>query len=67
MIQRFFKNLDAIRLKELGERKICASVGAIIIRDEICQSFEYIYKVADIGVYDSKKLVGNQITFANYN
>lgn len=62
-IKRLFKNIDAIKIEELNERKICVSVGAYCYDGkEIC-NFKDLYKLADQCTYTSKKKTGNAVTF----
>lgn len=63
IFSRFFKNLDKIEIPELGERKVCVSVGATFYPATTNDSFEALYERADSGLYDSKKIDGNYITF----
>ena len=62
LVDRFFHAIDGINIPELGDRKICVSIGASFYTGDDC-NFEKIYKKADEGAYQSKKTQGNQITF----
>ena len=47
------------------EEPVCVSLGAAFYRKDM--NFDMLYKVADIGVYESKKSVGNHMTIVeNY-
>ncbi len=63
IINRLFGEIDKIDIPELGERRINISVGAALFNGLKKSSFEEVYKRADVGVYKSKKTVGNSITF----
>ena len=66
IFERFFHNLDKIEIPELGDRKICVSVGGTFYPADKNDSFENLYKRADSGLYESKKILGNYISF-NYD
>lgn len=63
IIERFFNCIDEIDIPELGDRKICVSVGAALYLQEDHYSFDEIYKKADTCTYLSKKVQGNKVTF----
>ena len=62
-ITRLFKNIEAIEINELGDRKICVSVGAYCHDGKNSMNFMDLYKLADHCTYKSKKKDGNAITF----
>lgn len=62
LLGRFFEKVDAIDIPELGDRKICVSIGASFYRGK-GSGFSELYKKADEGTYISKKTEGNQMTF----
>ena len=62
---RLFDIIKEIDIPELGEGKINVSVGIIIFdADNDIASFDELYKKADQGLYESKKISGNWATFA---
>ena len=63
ILARLFHNIDKINIPELGERKICVSVGATFYPADRNDSFESLYERADGGLYDSKKFEGNFASF----
>lgn len=63
ILGRLFGNLEKIDIPELGERKICVSVGATFYPADKNDSFEALYERADSGLYESKKIAGNYVTF----
>ena len=63
VINRIFNEIDKIDIPELGDRKIKISLGAALFNEKDKSTFNEVYKRADIGVYDSKKTVGNSATF----
>lgn len=63
LINRLFEEIDKIDIPELKGRKINISVGAVLFNEHNPCTFEEIYKRADVGVYESKKTVGNSATF----
>lgn len=62
---RIFKNMENLKIPEIGERRITLSCGAVIIDGTNNFGFEDLYKQADSGVYESKKVKGNAINFYN--
>lgn len=63
IFDRLFDNLKKIDIHELGDREISLSVGATFYPADRNDSFEELYKRADEGLYDSKKIEGNFVTF----
>ena len=59
VIRRLFREIDDIYIAELGDRKISISLGSAIFDGVENISFEEIYKRADSGTYESKKVKGN--------
>ena len=62
-IENFFEEIDAIKIPELGKRKITVSLGAAFFNVEENLSFAEVYKHADSAAYESKKFTGNHYTF----
>lgn len=62
-INRLFKNIDDIKIKELAERKVCVSIGAYCHDGNDNLTFKDLYKLADKCTYTSKKKEGNAVTF----
>jgi diguanylate cyclase (GGDEF)-like protein len=63
MMDRFFKEIAAMDIPELGDNRICVSAGAVFFKDGDKRSFENLYKLADSGVYESKKFNGSTLKF----
>ncbi len=63
VLDRLFSEIAKIDLPELEGRKICVSAGAAFFKGGEKKSFEELYKLADSGVYDSKKVAGNALHF----
>ena len=63
IFERLFDNLKKIDIPELGDREIQLSVGATFYPADKNDSFEELYKRADDGLYQSKKVEGNFVTF----
>ena len=64
IIKRLFREIDDIYISELaGKRKITISLGAALYDGVEDVSFEEVYKRADSGTYESKKIQGNACTF----
>ena len=60
---RVFDEIAGMDLPELEGRKICVSAGASFFKEGDKKSFEELYKLADSGVYESKKTSGSALTF----
>ena len=63
IINRLFDNINKISIPEIGDRKICISVGAAFYYDDDRYPFSQLYKNADSMTYVSKKVVGNYAVF----
>lgn len=63
MMDRFFKEIAGMDIPELGNSRICVSAGAVFFKDGDKRSFEDLYKLADSGVYESKKFNGSTLKF----
>ena len=63
MMDRFFKEIAGMDIPELGDNRICVSAGAVFFKDGDKRSFENLYKLADSGVYESKKFNGSTLKF----
>ena len=59
LVEKFFEQINAINIPELGERKISISLGSAIFRADENISFEQLYKRADLAAYESKRIWGN--------
>ncbi len=60
---RVFKEISKMDIPELGGKEVCVSAGAVFFKEGDKQSFEDLYKLADSGVYESKKIQGSALTF----
>ena len=63
MMDRFFKEIAGMDIPELVDNRICVSAGAVFFKNGDKRSFEYLYKLADSGVYESKKFNGSTLKF----
>ncbi|MCR5012652.1 MAG: GGDEF domain-containing protein [Lachnospiraceae bacterium] len=63
IMDRFFKEISDMDIPELGKNRICVSAGAVFFKDGDKRSFEDLYKLADSGVYESKKFNGSTLKF----
>ncbi|WP_022770793.1 GGDEF domain-containing protein [Butyrivibrio sp. NC2007] len=63
VLERLFSEIAKMDFPELEERKVCVSAGAAFYKAGGKQSFEELYKLADSGVYESKKIDGSAVTF----
>ena len=63
IIERLFQNITEIEIPELEERRICISVGGTFYPADRNDSFEALYDRADSGLYESKRVSGNHVTF----
>lgn len=61
VVDRFFKNIEAIDIPELNGYKISMSLGAVIRTEE--DNFDSLYKKADNLMYESKTKGGNAVEF----
>lgn len=63
VLDRFFNNINALEIEELGERKITISLGAVFYNADHNANFDELYHNADKCTYESKKSSGNAYTF----
>ena len=63
VMDRVFKEIAKIDIPELDGKDICVSAGAAFFKEGDKRSFEELYKLADIGVYESKKSDGSILKF----
>ena len=63
VMDRIFKELANLDVSELEGRGICVSAGAVFYKDGDKISFEELYRLADSGVYESKKIDGSALNF----
>jgi diguanylate cyclase (GGDEF)-like protein len=63
VMDRVFKKIAQMDIPELGGREVCVSAGASFYREGEKRSFEELYKLADSGVYESKKANRSALTF----
>ncbi len=64
IIHRLFQRLESLEIAELGDRKVSASVGAVLFTGKEAKSFEELYASVDQAMYTSKKISGNSLSFA---
>ena len=65
IMDRVFKGIADMGIPELGDKEVCVSAGAAFFKEGTKASFEELYKLADSGVYESKKVKGNVLNFVN--
>ncbi|MCR5748106.1 MAG: GGDEF domain-containing protein [Lachnospiraceae bacterium] len=63
ILERVFRRVENLEIPELNAEKISVSAGATIVRPGESLTFEEVYKKADEGVYKSKIVRGNDLTF----
>ena len=64
VIDRLFRNVEAMDIPELPDRRVTVSIGAAFYLADRNVSFEALYERADSGTYESKKQAGNAVTFS---
>ena len=65
IIHRLFQHLECLEIVELGERKVCASVGAVLFTGGKDMTFDKLYAAVDPAMYRSKSVSGNSLTFGS--
>lgn len=63
ILRKFFDNIECISIPELGDRKITVSLGAVLYDGSENTTFSDLYKKADEGTYESKKIQGSAFSF----
>ncbi len=63
VMDRVFNEIAKMDVPELGGRNVCVSAGAAFFKEGDKRSFEELYKLADSGVYESKKIGGSALNF----
>ncbi len=63
VMNRVFKEISKMEVPELEDREICVSAGAVFFKKGEKRSFDELYKLADSGVYESKKIGGSALNF----
>ena len=63
VMDRVFKEISDMDIPELKGREVCVSAGAAFFKEDSKLSFEELYKQADSGVYESKKICGSTLFF----
>ncbi len=66
IMDRVFKGIADMGIPELGDKEVCVSAGAAFFKESTKASFEELYKLADSGVYESKKVKGNALHIVLY-
>ncbi len=66
IMDRVFKGIADMGIPELGDKEVCVSAGAAFFKEGTKASFEELYKLADSGVYESKKVKGNALHIVLY-
>lgn len=61
VLDRFMKNVENIKIPELGNHKISISLGAVLISDN--EEFSQMYSKADSLMYECKQQGGNAYKF----
>ena len=65
VMDRVFNEISKLDVPELGRTDICVSAGAAFFKEGDKRSFEELYKLADSGVYESKKAEGSALNIVN--
>ena len=63
IINRLFHRLETLEIAELGDRKVSASIGAVLFTGKKATTFDELYAAVDPAMYTSKKIPGNSLTF----
>ena len=63
VMDRVFNEIAKMDVPELGGRNVCVSADAAFFKEGDKRSFEELYKLADSGVYESKKIGGSALNF----
>ena len=63
VMDRVFKEIAGMDIPEIEGKSICVSAGAVFYKEGEKRSFEDLYKLADSGVYESKKINGSALIF----
>ena len=63
VMDRVFNKISKLDIPELKDREVCVSAGAVFYSVDEKRTFEDIYKLADSGVYESKKVKGSKLNF----
>ncbi|MBR6344391.1 MAG: GGDEF domain-containing protein [Lachnospiraceae bacterium] len=61
MVEKAFDGIEDMDIPELGGKKVCVSAGAAFFEEGNKGTFEDMYKLADSGVYESKKVEGSAL------
>ena len=61
MVEKAFDEIKDMDIPELGGKKVCVSAGAAFFKEGNKGTFEDMYKLADSGVYESKKVEGSAL------
>ncbi len=65
VMDRIFKEVAHMDIPELEGREIHVSAGAAFFKQGNKLSFEELYKMADSGVYESKKIQGSALNYSH--
>ncbi|MCR4755062.1 MAG: GGDEF domain-containing protein [Lachnospiraceae bacterium] len=65
VMDRIFKEVAHMDIPELEGREIHVSAGAAFFKQGNKLSFEELYKMADSGVYESKKIHGSALNYSH--
>ena len=63
VMNRVFQEIAKMDIPELAGREVCVSAGAVFYQEGEKRSFEELYKLADSGVYEGKKVKGSALNF----
>ena len=63
VMDRVFNKISKLDIPELKDREVCVSAGAVFYTVDEKRTFEDLYKLADSGVYESKKVKGSKLNF----
>ncbi len=64
IMSRVFTRIDQLKISDMDDKPISVSAGAVVLTRGSNAEFDQLYKKADEGVYKSKIVSGNDITFS---
>lgn len=63
VIDRLMNAVDNISIPEMGDKKVSISLGATFYLGADGDTFDTVYKRADVATYESKEFTGNKYSF----
>ena len=62
-IKRLFEKIEKIQIEEMGNHRICVSLGAVLCNRSKQHKFDELYQLADATMYICKRQIGNHFAF----